>query len=262
MPGEGGEAHATGFADALLSHDVFLGGKLAVWQPLHGYRAATDPVLLAAAVTARPGQSVLELGCGAGVALLALGRRVAGLTLHGIERQADYAALARRNAAENRIAAGIATADLAAMPAALRAQRFDHVLANPPYYPPRAPAARDPGRAAALREQTPLASWIEAGLRRLVDGGYLTMIHRAERLPAILAGLEGRAGDVAVRPLAGRAGREAGRVLVRARKGARGPFRLLAPLVLHDGPAHDGDGDDFTRAAQVILREGAALDWG
>lgn len=261
MTGDGGEARATGFAEDRLSRDIFLGGKLAIWQPLHGYRAATDPVLLAAAVTARPDHSVLELGCGAGVALLALGRRVPDLSLCGIERQPDYAALARRNATENGFAAEIITADLTSMPAALRARRFDHVLANPPYYPPLAPAARDAGRAAALREETPLALWIEAGLRRLVDGGYLTMIHRAERLPTILAALEGRAGDVAVRPLAARQGRDAGRVLVRARKGARGPFRLLAPLVLHAGPAHAGDGDDFTEAAQAILREGAALGW-
>ena len=261
MGSEGGDSPAPGFAEEALSRDVFLGGQLAIWQPLRGYRAATDPVLLAAAVAARPGQAVLELGCGAGVALLALGRRVPGLGLCGIERQGEYAALARRNAAENALVAEVFTGDLAAMPAPLKARRFDHVLANPPYYPPRAPAARDAGRAAALREETPLALWVEAGLRRLGDGGYLTMIHLAERLPGILAALEGKAGDTRVRPLAPREGRAAGRVLVQARKGARGPFRLLAPLVLHDGPAHAGDGDDFTDAAQALLRGGAALGW-
>ena len=250
-----------GFSDTELSRDVFLGGRLAIWQPLRGYRAATDPVLLAAAVAAKPGQAVLELGCGAGVALLALGVRVPGLRLSGLERQADYAALARRNAAANGLEADILTGDLAEMPQALRGQSFDQVLANPPYYPPGAPAAQDAGRAAALREETPLGDWIDAGLKRLKSGGWLSVIHLAERLPAILAALEGRAGAVAVRPLCAREGRAAGRVLVQARKGARAPFRLLPPLVLHEGAAHLGDGDDFTRAAQAILREGQALDW-
>jgi tRNA1(Val) A37 N6-methylase TrmN6 len=250
-----------GFAESDLSRDVFLGGRMAIWQPLRGYRAATDPVLLAASVAARPGQAVLELGCGAGVALLALGLRVPGLRLAGLERQADYAALARRNAAENGLVADILTGDLAQMPQPVRAQSFDQVLANPPYYPPRAPAARDPGRAAALREETPLADWVDAGLKRLKGGGWLTMIHLAERLPDILAALDGRAGAVAVRPLCAREGRAAGRVLVQARKGARAPFRLLAPLVMHEGAAHLADGDDFTGAAQAILREGAALGW-
>ena len=33
-----------------LTHDAFLGGRIRVWQPARGYRAGTDPVLLAAAV--------------------------------------------------------------------------------------------------------------------------------------------------------------------------------------------------------------------
>ena len=134
-------------APAEVTRDVFLGGALSIVQPRTGYRAATDPILLAAAVAALPGQSVLELGCGVGVALLALGRRVPGLDLVGVERMAGYAELAQRNAAANGIAAQITCADLVALPAQLR-RAFDHVLINPPYYPPTAPAAADPGRAA------------------------------------------------------------------------------------------------------------------
>jgi tRNA1(Val) A37 N6-methylase TrmN6 len=64
---------------------------------------------------------------------------------------------------------------------------------------------------------------------------------------------------VAVKPLLARAGRDAGRVIVTARKGTRGPFRLAAPLVLHDGPAHEADRDDFTAEAAAILRDAAPL---
>jgi tRNA1Val (adenine37-N6)-methyltransferase len=249
------------FVEAALSCDAFLGGRLRILQPRAGYRAATDPVLLAAAVAARPGEAVLELGCGAGVALLALGARVPGLALTGVERQADYAQLARRNAAANGLAAEIWQADLVALPAALRERRFDHVLANPPFHPPGAPPASDSGRDAASREETPLAAWIDAGLRRLKPGGWFTLIHRTERLPKLLAALESRAGAVAVRPLAARFGRPAERVLLQARKGARGPFRLLAPLILHAGGEHLRDGDDFSPAARAVLRDAQALGW-
>ena len=51
------------FAPAELTCDAFLDGRLRLWQPRTGYRAATDPVLLAAFVPARAGQRVLELGC-------------------------------------------------------------------------------------------------------------------------------------------------------------------------------------------------------
>ena len=49
--------------------DAFLGGRLTLKQPVAGYRAGVDPVLLASAVAAQAGQSVLELGCGTGAAL-------------------------------------------------------------------------------------------------------------------------------------------------------------------------------------------------
>ena len=117
-----------------LTDDGFLGGRLRVLQPRLGYRAATDPVLLAAAVPVRAGQSVLELGCGAGVAALCLLVRVPGVRVAGLERQAGYADLARRNAARNALSLTVEDGDLAAMPPALRAAAFDHVIVNPPYF--------------------------------------------------------------------------------------------------------------------------------
>jgi len=117
----------------LCSVDAFLGGLVQLAQPLNGYRAGVDPVLLAASVPAKASDTVLELGCGGGVASLCLGRRVGGLSLTGVELQADYADLARENAARNGMAFDVHAADLNALPAQIKAQRFDHVLANPPY---------------------------------------------------------------------------------------------------------------------------------
>jgi len=244
-----------------LTEDHFLGGRLRLLQPRHGYRAATDPVMLAAAVPARAGQSVLELGCGAGAEILCLGVRVPGLTLHGVELQPGYAALARRNATENGLALAVTEADLRALPSDLRALQFDHVMANPPFFDPSGPASADPGRALARHEDTPLADWIAAGLARTRTGGTFTVIHRAERLGAILSAQEAR-GGITVLPLAAREGRTVGRVIVQTRKGGRQPLRLLFPLVLHAGSAHSGDGDDFTDRASAVLRGSVALDLG
>lgn len=247
------------FAEESLSRDAFLCGKLHLWQPIKGYRAATDPVLLAAACPATPGQSVLDLGCGAGAAALCLGARVPGLHLAGLEVQPAYAALARRNAAANGQTMQVETGDLAHMPKALR-RDFDHVIANPPYYPGDGTPPPDAGKATALLIGTPLADWVHAAARRLAPGGWLTMILGADGLPAVLGALGPKLGSAAVLPLAAREGRPALRVILRARKGGRAPFRLLPPLVLHRGPAHDGDREDYTPRAEAILRGGAALD--
>ncbi len=248
------------FSPDELSNDGFLGGRLKVLQPKTGYRAATDPVLLAAAVPARGGESVLELGCGVGVASLCLGMRVPGLRGQGVERQAAYAELARQNALANGIALQVVQADLVTLPAAIRAQSYDHVIANPPFLRAgEGTCAIDEGRELAFREETPLASWIAVGLQRLRPGGWLTLIHLAERLPDIMTALNGKAGSAAILPIAPRIGRPASRVIVRAQKGGRGATSLLFPFVIHQGAEHLRDGDDYAPEARAILRDGAAL---
>jgi len=246
------------FGSDELSDDKFLCGRLRLLQPLKGYRAATDPVLLAAACPARTGESVLDLGCGAGAAALCLGLRVAGLTLKGLEVQPEYAELARRNADRNAIALEVHEGDLKRMPKALR-HDFDHVIANPPYYPAGGSPSPDAGRARAMQVQTPLADWVIAASRRLRPGGWLTLVCLADGLPEVLATMGERLGSVSVLPLAPRTGRAALRVLVRARKGGRAPFRLLAPMVIHRGEGHDGDRESYTDAANAVLRDGADL---
>ncbi|OOY13298.1 methyltransferase [Thioclava marina] len=248
------------FAPEDLTEDGFLGGRLRIAQPRAGYRAAMDPVLLAAACDARPGQSVLELGCGAGVASLCLGYRVPGLALTGLELQPAYAALARANAARNAIPFEVVEGDLSQMPPDLRARSFDHVIANPPYFGSSdGTPALDPGRERAQREATPIAAWIDAGLRRLKPEGWITIIQQADRLADLLEGLKSRAGATTILPIAPREGRAARRVIVTARKGARTPLKLLAPLVLHAAPEHSRDAEDLTKVARAILRDGQIL---
>jgi tRNA1(Val) A37 N6-methylase TrmN6 len=151
--------------------------------------------------------------------------------------------------------------DLRRPPQALRARGFDHVIENPPFHPGgTGTAPRDPGRRAAHVEEADLGDWIEAGLRRLSPGGWLTVIHLAERLGAILMPLEGRAGSVVVLPVAPRVGRPANRVLVRARKGASGPLVLAPPFVVHAGETHAGDSGGYAPEAERVLRESAPLD--
>ncbi|MBF9030767.1 methyltransferase [Rhodobacterales bacterium HKCCE3408] len=246
--------------EAGLTRDAFLGGRVQIWQPASGFRAGADSVLLAAACPARSGETVLELGCGAGVVLACLAARVPGLALTGVERNPVYADLARRNLEEAGIPGDVVEADVSDLPASLKARSFDHVIANPPFFT-GGTEAPDTGRAGARHEATPLTSWIATAARRLRPSGRLTIILSADRTPEVLAGLNGTFGGVFVRPVAARTGRAAGRILVSARKGGRTPFRLLAPLILHDGAAHERDGDDHSAAASAILRDGAAVEW-
>lgn len=240
---------------AALTEDALLGGRVSLTQPARGYRAAIDPVLLAASLPESGGHAV-DLGCGAGAALLCAAVRLPALRLTGVERDPALAALAAANAQRSGVAGRVSVveADVVALPPALR-ESADAVLMNPPYLEAaRSDPSPVPLRAAAgVEGAAGLADWIAAALGCLVPGGRLHAIHRADRLDGLLAALAGRAGAIVVVPLWPRAGVAAKRVIVTARKGVRTPLRLAPGLVLH---REDGR---FTDAAEAILRDAGSL---
>ena len=243
-----------------ISENEYLGGRVRIRQPVKGYRAGVDPVLLAASIPARAGQSVLELGIGVGTAALCLNARVAEMTLTGVEIQPDYAALARENGALNGAALTVVDADLTMLPDDVKAARFDHVIANPPYFDRETGhAAQDAGRETAMGEATPLKDWLETAARRVAPKGYVSFIHRAERLQDLLRFLPKTLGSVQVQPLQPRVGRDAHLVILRARHSGKAPFRMHAPILMHEGAEHEQDGEDYTADIKAVLRDGAPL---
>lgn len=236
-----------------FTDDTLLGGRVLLRQPAAGFRAALDPVLLAAFVPAREGEAVLEAGCGTGAAFLCLAARVPGLRVAAVERDAGLAELARHNAAANRVAAEVFSESLERAPSG----PFDHALANPPWWPAGTPPPDARRRAAGFEEGTlPLAAWVAELARRLRHKGTLSLALPAARFSEGAAAMRASGlGAVTLLPLAPRAGEPAKRCLIRARRGGRGPDVLLPPLVLH------ADGG-FTPEADAALRGAAALGGG
>jgi tRNA1(Val) A37 N6-methylase TrmN6 len=246
-----------------LSCNAFLGGKVRVWQPVRGYRAGIDPVLLAATIPAQSGQRVLELGCGVGVASLCLAARVPGITITGLELQPEYADLARRNASENAADFTVVTGDLRALPEALKQQQFDHVIANPPYFRRDAgTGAQDPGRDVALGGDTPLSAWVEVAAKRCAPRGYVTFIQRIERLPELMSAMHSHLGSMELLPLMPRPGRPPQLFLIRGRRGGRAEFKMHAGLLVHPADTHQDGGEDYTPLLRDVQRYGAYLPFG
>lgn len=251
---EGPGSPAASNASEAISEDTLLGGQVRLRQPVDGYRAAIDPVLLAASVDATPGQRVLEAGAGHGTAAICLARRVSDCSVTGIEIQPDLVRLANDNARLNDLAGSVQVmiGDLVRPLPRIAAGGFDHVMANPPYLDVgRADLSPDAGRAIANVEgDAGLDVWLAFMLRMVRTKGTITLIHRADRLDEILTLLSGAAGDVTVFPIWPKQDRAAKRVIIRARKGIRTPMTLSAGLVMHE---EDGA---YTVAANEILRGG------
>ena len=241
-----------------VTEDRLLGGRVLLRQPKVGYRAAIDPVLLAAALDPKPGAHVLDIGCGAGAAALCLLARRPDLAVTGIEIQPGLAALARENAALNGVSDRfrVIEGDIATLqPDA----RFDMAMSNPPFLPAgRGNAPPDASRALAHVEgEADLPAWARFAAKSLPHRGTLTLIHRADRLTELLAALDSaRFGNVVIFPLWPRTETAAKRVLVRAAQGGKAPLVLSPGLLLH------GVEGGFTPAAEAILRDAAALTLG
>jgi len=241
-----------------VTEDRLLGGRIRLRQPADGYRAAIDPVFLAASVAAEPHQLVLDVGCGPGAAMLCLAARVPHCRILGLEMQRDLVRLAGDNAILNAMEARVSVmiGDLLHPPPRLSPGAFDHVMANPPFNERgRATPPATPGKAdATIESDADLAAWVRFSLAMVRSKGTVTFIHRADRIDALLGQIAGRAGEVVVFPLWAGQGRAASRVLVRARKQVDAPARLAAGLALHEP---DGR---LTAAAEGVLREGRGLD--
>lgn len=246
-------------AVGILTEDRLLDGRVRLAQPAGGYRAAIDPVLLAACIPARPGEHALDLGAGVGAASLCLAARVPGVRVTGLELQPGLAELANANAAASGLAdrVRVLAGDLLAPPPGIE-PGFDHVLANPPFMKAGAHTPPpDAGRAAAHGEGAAgLADWVACAARLLRPKGTVGFVHRADRFDELVSLLRGRFGEVTLVPIWPGGGKPARRVLVRARLGVRGPARLLPGLVLH-GP--DGG---YTAEAEAVLRGAAPLPAG
>ena len=239
--------------------DAVLGGRVRLLQSVRGYRAGMDAALLAAACDAQPGDRVLDLGCGPGAVMLAAAVRRPGAHFTGIEADPQALDLARANIDLNGLAdrvEGLA-GDVAAPFSRLGLPRFDAALCNPPFFDDasvlRGPA---PEKTRAWMATDGLATWTGYLLKAVRDGGTVTLIHRADRLADLLAGLTPGCGSIRIRPVQPRAASPASRVIVRAVRGGRAPLALLPPLVLHP----DGEGK-HTEAAEAILRGAAPLGW-
>lgn len=232
--------------------DRFLNGRITVRQFVNGFRAGLDAVMLAAAVPARAGDEILELGSGAGTASLCLAARVAGTTLVGAEIDSGLVGLSNANATANGFGdrAVFVPVDALDLPADMR-RDYDHVMCNPPYHGSDGMRPADAGRAEALHDDGRLGDWLKAGVKRAAPGGTFTAILRADRLGEALAVLP--ATGVKVFPLHPRAGEAAKRLIVQATKASRAPLAMLHGLVLHQA---DGS---YTAEANAVLRGGQGI---
>ena len=247
-----------------VTRDAFLGGRLTLSQPRHGFRAGLDSVLLGAAV-GQGRKRLLDLGSGVGTASLVALAHNGELSAVLAEQDAATLALAEANIAENGFAtcAKAFPVDVTArgaerLAAGLAENAFDAVIANPPFFDDAAGTlAQDTSRAGARHmDAAALDLWVKTAASSGAGGAEIIFVYPAVHLAPLLAAFAQRFGAITILPLSPRPESPISRVLIRAIKGSRAPLTLLPSRALHDG-----EGRAFASAFDAIFRGEQRLVW-
>ena len=200
-----------------------------------------DAVLLSWFTQVKEGQEITDLGTGTGIIpLMLLARNETG-HYTGLEIQEDMAEMAARSVLLNDAAADIriVTGDIKEASAIFGKGVFDVVTTNPPYMPKGNGLVNpDSGKAVSRHEiLCTLSDVIREAALLLKTGGTLSMVHRPERLPEILALM--KANNLAadrlcfVHPYADK---DATMVLLSGKKGGRCIPKTEPPLIVYESP--------------------------
>lgn len=247
-----------------MTRDAFLGGRLTLTQPRHGFRAGLDSVVLGAAVSP-DAPMLLDLGCGVGTAALVALAHHPAMRAILVDSNRQMLDLARHNAETNGFAerTRFADADITAK-GALRAaaglldNAHQSVIANPPFFDAAAGTAPGESYRAAARhmDAQALDLWVKTAAGCAAPGGEVIFIYPAESLAPLLAAFAARFGAITLLPLCPRPGAPVSRVLLRGIKGSRAPLTMLASRALHQS-----EGRAFAPEFDDIFRGRARLDW-
>ncbi|MBI5238544.1 MAG: methyltransferase [Deltaproteobacteria bacterium] len=176
-------------------------GPYAFFQDETGQRLTGDTVLLSEFIPAiDSGNSIIDLGAGAGALLLLLAWKTEASRIVGVEIDENASALARRNIEENGLSGRVEVinADYRTLPDMFGEGAFNIIVSNPPY------GKAGSGRQCAAHERNAARSEVYGALRDLIavskhlagKDGRIFYVFTAARLKEMLRELE----DAGLRP--------------------------------------------------------------
>ncbi len=232
------------------STDLFLNGKLKIYQSKEWFKSGSDAVFLSAFPHIKTG-NVLEVGCGTGVVSLCLARQFPSIKIEGIDTQKELVMLAQENAKKNNLASQcrFIVGDITSPP--YEKQTFDHVVTNPPYFNTSSPSP-NPNIALAKNHSICPKKWIQLCADLVKPRGFIYCIYPVAQIELIVQALN-HFGGFHFFPLWPKESTPSKRILIKAQK------NVTKPSVIHKGMVVHNEDGTYTKDAEAILREGKRI---
>ena len=238
-----------------FTNDYLLNKKVRILQPVDGYRASSDAVLLASLIeNIKLSDTILDVGSGTGAVSLCLAYRFPENHIAGLEIQPQLTDLAKQSADINNFANLVYyQADIRQKKLPVSPCFFNHVITNPPYSEHDRPSPNLSKALAHNHTDFTLNEWLKFCLKMLKPFGKIYLINRVEAIDEILNTFSKRAGGIKIIPVYSKPGEQAKRILISAQKDSKAPTVICPPFYMYNS---DGT---YTRAADEILRKGKSL---
>ena len=238
-----------------FTNDYLLDKKIKILQPVDGYRASSDAVLLSSVIAnVKSGDTILDVGSGTGGISLCLAHRFKENQIVGLEIQPELAELSNLSAKENGFDnLTYFNCDIKNKHLPIKLCSFNHVISNPPYSLNDMPSPNKSKALAHNHSGQDLTLWIDFCLKTLKPFGFIYLINRAEAVTETLIALSKKAGNINIIPIYSKENQVAKRVIITAQKDSKTPAKIFSPFY-----THNPDGT-YTDEAQKILREGCSF---
>lgn len=237
--------------------DRVFDGRVAVVQRRDGYRFSLDSLLLARFVEVQGSARIVDLGAGNGVVALSLAVLHHGVEVVGVELQEAMVDRARRGVDVNGLGERVhmTMGDVRALDEDLACKRFDVVVCNPPYRPPRSGRVNSDAERLLARHEVEgeLADFVGAGACLLRHRGRMCLVYPAERAVDLFSVMrQHRLEPRRIRFVHSFAAAPATLVLAEGVKGARTGLSVAPPLVIYHGE------DEYTDEMVGLLKPGTS----